>query len=212
MTTKRCVLFPLIVCGLTAMLAGCFGTSPPSRFYTLAPVENRSTSLTSRLDAIVIVGPITIPDYLDRKQIVTRSGRNRIVLAEFDRWGGSLDGEITRVLVAGLADRLVSRRIAVFPWRSAPLVDVRTAYRIPVSVARFDGTPGEKVILNAAWEVFVKSDEQEEFLFTTESTVTEEIKGKSYEALVAAMGKAVERLGKEMADSVVAVIAKKCPN
>jgi uncharacterized lipoprotein YmbA len=212
MTAKRFILFLFIICGLPSVLTGCFGTSPDSRFYTLTPVENRNASLTTSPDAAVIVGPITIPDYLDRRQIVTRSGQNRIVLAEFDRWGGSLDGEIMRVLVASLADRLVSRRIAVFPWKFAPLAEARTVYRIPVSVARFDGTPGEKVVLNAAWEVFVKGDKQEESLFTTESVITEEIKGKGYEELVAAMGKAVEMLGKEMADSVAAVIAKKNPN
>jgi uncharacterized lipoprotein YmbA len=212
MTIKRCVVFLLIVCGLTVLLSGCFGTSPPSRFYTLAPLENRGASLNARPDAVVVVGPVSIPDYLDSRQIVTRSGRNEIVLAEFDRWGGSLDGEITRVLAACLADRLASGRIAVFPWRSAPLADVRTTYRIPVSVARFDGTPGVQVVLNAGWEVFEKSDGQEKSLFTTESTITAEIEGKGYEALVAAMGNAVERLGKEMADRVAEVIVKKNRN
>ncbi len=209
MTKKHYILFLLIVCGLPAALAGCFGTSPPSRFYTLTPLENRSASVSTGLDSAVMVGPVTMPEYLDRRQIVTRSGQNQIVLAEFDRWGGPLEEDITRVLVATIAGRLESKRIAVVPWKSSRLHDVQTVCRIPVTIARFDGTLGKKVVLNATWGVFAKGAKGEESFVATESTVTEEIKGKSYEALVAAMSNAVERLGKEMADSVLALMAKK---
>lgn len=204
MAAKRYIHVLLIICVLTAILAGCFGTSPNSRFYTLALPENRSAPVSAGLDTAVAIGPVTIPDYLDRRQIVTRSGRNEIVLAEFDRWGGSLGDEITSVLVANLADRLNSMHVAVFPWRFAPFANLRTVYRIPVNVVRFDGTLGDKVVLNAMWTVFVKGEKREETVFTKESTVTEAVRDKSYEALVAAMGKAVEMLGKEIADSLAA--------
>ena len=202
MAAKRYINFLLIICVLTAILAGCFGTSPNSRFYTLAPQENRSAPETTMLDTAVAVGPVTIPDYLDRRQIVTRSGQNEIVFSEFDRWGGSLEGEITRVLAANLANRLNSIHVAVFPWRFIPPANVRTVYRIPVNIARFDGTLGDKVVLNAMWTVFVKGAKLEETVLTKETTITEEVRDKSYEALVAAMGKVVERFGKEIAESV----------
>jgi uncharacterized lipoprotein YmbA len=208
MTTKHCIFFLLIACGLTAPLAGCFGTSPTSRFYTLAPLENRNAPPATGLDTVVSIGPVTIPEYLDRKQVVTRSGGNEIFLAEFDRWGGSLDGEITRALVAGLADRLNPRHIAVFPWRSTPIAHARMVYRIPVSISRFDGALGEKVVLDATWEVFVKGEKHEECLLAKETTITEKVDGKSYDALVAAMGKAVEKLAKEMSDGVIAAAGK----
>jgi len=204
MAAKRYINFLLIICVLTAILAGCFGTSPNSRFYTLAPQENRSAPESTMLDTAVAIGPVTIPEYLDRRQIVTRSGQNEIVLAEFDKWGGSLADEITSVLVANLADRLNSMHVAVFPWRFAPLANLRTVYRIPVNVVRFDGTLGDKVVLNAMWTVFVKGEKREEAVLTKESTVTEAVRDKSYESLVVAMGKAVEKLGKEIADSVAA--------
>lgn len=212
MTTKRCIFFLLIAAGLTAALAGCFGTSPNPRFYTLAPLENRNAPLSTGQDTAVMTGPVVIPDYLDRKQIVTRSSRNEILLAEFDRWGGSLDGEINRALVASLADRLNPLHIAVFPWKSTILASARTTYRIPVIISRFDGVLGEKVVLDATWALYMKGDKNEEFLQAKESTITEEVKGKSYDALVTAMGKAVERLGKEMSDSLVAVIGQTKPN
>lgn len=192
----------LLASALVALFSGCFGTSPTARFYTLSPVETRKPPVTSSLGVVVLVGPVTIPDYLDRRQIMTRSGRNELILAEFDRWGGSLDGEIARVLIAGLGERLAPGSIAVLPWRGSLLADARRIYRIPVTVTRFDGTPGEKVVLNASWGVAVKESKQEETLLATESTVTEQVKGKDYAALAAAMGRAVDRLGKEIADHI----------
>lgn len=209
MTAKRFTIHLIIVCFLPAVLAGCFGRSPSPRFYTLTPPESGGTPEPAGLESVVAVGPVAIPDYLDRQQIVTRSGRNEIALAEFDRWGGPLEEEISRALVAALAARLSPARIAVFPWRSVYLASARTVYRIPVTVVRFDGTLGEKVVLTAVWGVFVRGEKREAGLLSKESTVTEEVGDKGYGALVAAMERAVERLGKEMADSVAAVDVKK---
>jgi uncharacterized lipoprotein YmbA len=81
MIRQRFIIFAVSVGGLTAMLSGCFGTSPPTRFYTLSTPEKRSGSITPNLDTVVTVGPIQIPGYLDRGQIVTRSGKYELVLA-----------------------------------------------------------------------------------------------------------------------------------
>jgi len=92
----------------------------------------------------------------------------------------------------------------VVPWRSVTLADAPTTYRIPVSIDRFDGVPGESIVLSAFWAVIMKMDKQENVLVARESMISEAVDGKGYDALVAAMGRAVERLGKEIADSVTA--------
>lgn len=187
-----------------AFLSGCFGTSPASRFYTLAPREQTAASFTKDSSLSVSVGPVDIPGYLERRQIVTRSGRNEIVLAEYDRWSGYLGDEITGVLVADVSKRLAPMRCAVLPWRSAPVAAMKTNYRIPIRVSRFDGAPGESVFLTATWSLIRQLESKEEIITVRESTITEQVAGKDYGALVEAMGRAVERLGKELADSVAA--------
>ncbi len=209
MTARRYMLILSLACGMLPALSGCFGSSPSSRFYTLTPPGESGRATTTSLDRAVVVGPVAIPEYLDRQQIVTRSAGNEIYLAEFDRWSGPLDGEITRALVTGLSDSLNSRHFAVLPRGSTPLGESNVAYRIPVSVIRFDGTPGGKVVLDATWGVFVTGAEREKSVFATESTITEDVKGKGYDTLVAAMGKAVERLGNEIADSIMKIDANK---
>ena len=211
MIRLRFVIFPVIVCGLTAMLSGCFGTSPPTHFYTLSPPEKGGGSLTPGLDTVVTVGPVQIPGYLDRRQIVTRSGQNEIVLAEFDQWGSPLDAEIMNSLIANISDRMGPAHIAVLPWQSTPPTGLRTAYRIPVVVTRFEGTPGEAVVLSATWTVLKKEDGEEKNLMARESTITEEVKGKSHGELVAAMGRAVGKLGAEIAELVAPIVSKNEP-
>ena len=132
---------------------------------------------------------------------MTRTGANELVVAEFDRWGGSLDTEISGALVATVRDRLASQQIAVAPWRSAILSGGGPSYRAAVSVSRFDGIPGQSVVLQGRWELIGQSGES---LGVREATVTERIDGAGYDALVAAMQRALARFGQQMADGVVA--------
>jgi uncharacterized protein len=202
MHRRRCIIYPLLTAALIVLLGGCFGSTPPSRFYTLSPREDTGISASGGVSVFVRLGPVSLPSYLDRRQIVTRSGQNEILFAEYDRWGGSLDDEITRQLVAGLTVRLAPKGIAVVPWTSVPMAAAPTLYHIPISIDRFDGTPGESVFLNATWAVIKKKDKRENPLVVRESTITEKVTGTDYESLVAAMGKAVDKLGNEIVESL----------
>ena len=206
MSKRHRIVCLLSTVGMIAMLGGCFGTSPGARFYTLSPQESRGISAAQGVDVIIRVGPVSIPSYLDRRQIVTRNGRNGIEIAEYERWAGNLDDEIIRLLVNDLSERLTASGISVVPWRSINLADASTVYRIPFSIDRFDGVPGETIVLNANWALVMNKDKQEQILIARESLITEAVDGKGYDALVAAMGKAVDTLAKEIADSV-----SRCP-
>lgn len=212
MRTCHPIRFLLLACCLSPILAGCLGgTSPPSRFYTLAPLETRSSQPAMEQNTLMALGPVTLPDYLNRRQIVTRSGQNELIIAEFDRWGGTLDDEITRSLVANLSARLAPANISVFSWQTMPLGVMVASYRVPVGISRFDGIPGESVVLSARWGIFAKKERAEDSLLVKEATITEKVDGQSYDALVAAMQRALDRLGKEMADSITSRVVQKSP-
>src|SRR5512143_2318980 len=87
-------------------VAGCVGTSRPSRFYTLAPAEVHESAVATWNGAPLAIGPVEIPDYLDRQQIVTRTAEDELVVSDFDRWGGALERDSSSSLVAAAADRL----------------------------------------------------------------------------------------------------------
>jgi uncharacterized lipoprotein YmbA len=186
-------------------MVGCVGSSRAARFYTLAPLESRDAPASSGADdSTLALGPVEIPEYLERQQIVTRTRANELVLADFDRWGGSLEREISRALVATLSDRLASRNIRVAAWRSVTLPPVTSGYRAAVSISRFDGVLGQSVVLHGRWELMAERGAKADSLAVREATVTEKIDGESYEALVAAMQRALVRFGQEMADAIAA--------
>ena len=137
---------------LALAVTACGGVTQPSRFYLLAtPPElerERSTDTAGR-DLSVGVGPVVLPPYLDRPQIVTQASRHELDLAEFDQWAEPLEDNFTRVLAENLSVLLATDRIVVFPWRRSVLVD----YQIAVNVIRFDAVHGESMLV-ARWNVF----------------------------------------------------------
>ncbi len=196
---------PLIACAALVVVMACVGSSRPSRFYTLAPLDVRGRP-PSTAGVTLAVGPVEIPETIDRQEIVTRTGTNELSRAAFDRWGGSLDGEISRSLVATLGDRLASRDGVVSPWRAGTAPPGGTTYRAAVSISRFDGVLGQSVVLRGRWELIAETDRDGRSLSVREATVTEKIDGAGYGALVAAMQRALVRFGQEMADEVTATI------
>ena len=155
-------------------------------------------------EKLLIVGPVIIPDYLDRPQIVTRSGANELVIAEFNRWGGSLNNNISRALIADLSARLESGGYTVLPWQVTPFTTFQTVYRVPVDIARFDGVPGKEVVLNAKWHLLQKQKLNEQSLLAKEITIIEPTSGENIEELVAAMGRALQKFGVALSDSISA--------
>ena len=119
---------------LAFLVAGCAG-SPPTNLYTLSPVgapaaETRPQSTP----AVVAVGPVILPDYIDRPQIVTRRSAYQLELAAYDQWAAPLYDMLPRVLVDDVASRLPSDRVVAFPQ----VGDASFDYRIAVDVGRFD--------------------------------------------------------------------------
>jgi uncharacterized protein len=189
---------------LVVILTGC-ASSPSSKFYQLNPLQD-SASITrdasSGRNLIIVVGPVHIPDYLDRPQIVTRAGANELKLSEFDRWAGSLENDVTRVLVEDISSLLAADRFSAVRWTPYLESQVPASYRVEVFVDRLEGTLGDSVLLKAQWAVFAGNGS---LLLKRESMIREQINGRSYDALVAAMSRAIERLSRDIADGMNSV-------
>ena len=72
----------LLAGALLLVLAAC-GGSPPTQFYTLSGMQLPPGNPNTR-GTVVGVGPVTLPEYLDRPQIVTRTSGNRVTLANYE--------------------------------------------------------------------------------------------------------------------------------
>jgi uncharacterized lipoprotein YmbA len=187
---------------IVVILSGC-ASSPSSKFYQLNAMSAQTGEARNASDQggmIVVIGPLRIPDYLDRPQIVTRSGKNELKLAEFDRWAGSVENDIIRVLVGDISAQLPPERFFVMRW--TPLIESRLspAYRVEIVVNRFEGTLGGDVTMKTQWGIFTRA---KGLLFPKETVIVEHTNGGGYVEYVAAMSRAVERMSKEIADGIL---------
>lgn len=199
-TTTSASVCLLIACLLAAALSGCFGHSQPIDFYTLAPLPRTSGGTGAAPGTIIAVYPAVIPASIDRPQIVTRTDENQIVLSEFNRWGGTLKDEISRVLVENLGILLADRRASVMTDNLA----LDPTYLVAVTFNRFDGRLGDSVWLNAAWTV--RDQKGKKTLAVKTSILQEKISGPGYVELVAAQSRALGTLSREIAAELSAVL------
>ena len=195
-------LLDVFVCGFfVVVLTGC-ASSRPSKFYTLTSMGSSQSSRMAVLEApgaILAVGPMNIPDYLDRPQIVTRSAGNELKVDEFHRWGGSLQNDIMRVMIENVSALLPPDRFMVIRWIPPLETKLSFDYRVAIDVVRFDGDSQGMVSLKVRWALF---GGDRNLLSSTESNITEQINGSDYDALVGAMSRALEALCREIANAV----------
>ena len=189
------------------ILTGC-ARSPSPKFYQLNPVQN-TTSVTGDGSPdqrqVIAIGPVRIPDYLDRPQIVTRSGKNELKLSEFDRWAGSLESDVVRVLVENISALLPADQFSVTRWSTYSESRAPSAYRVEVRVDRFEGTLGGSVSLRAQWGLY---DKDNGLLLKRESVINVHANDSSYGALVEAMSGTLERMSRDIADGIRSTVPK----
>jgi hypothetical protein len=196
-----------LLCAALALLPGC-ATSKPARFYLLEALENLTAPMVGAVPESSVtlgVGPVTLPEYLDRPQIVTRDQSSRLELAEHDRWAEPLAKNFARVLTENLSALLTEERVAVFLWPGSPPVE----YRVAVEVLQFDGFRDGTAILLARWSILGRGGR--DLLLTGKSSFTEPSAGPGFESLVQAESRAVAALSREIAAALKAVVKAK-PN
>lgn len=140
----------MIVAGLVLLLAGC-GSSPPARFYLLQPLDADDYEADSNEAAVMYLGPLRLPEYAARTQIVTRGEGAEMIVHDYHRWAEPLDDAIHRIVAVNV-DNLVDGLIVVaFP--SGDLVEAD--YRLQGSIVRFDADPGGRAVLIVQWGIAV---------------------------------------------------------
>lgn len=180
-------------------VSGCGGTKE-TRFYVLTPLpaaERPGDASAGENPAIGLL-PVSLPEQLDRPEIVTRMGENMLQLAEFDRWAAPLQENFTRVLAGNLAVLVPTERLSVFPWGKAGSPD----YEVAVEVARFEGSLGGDCSLVARWSVLKRDGKR---VAVTGTSSYREPAGDSYATLVAAHSRLVAALSRDIAMALKAV-------
>jgi uncharacterized lipoprotein YmbA len=179
------------------LLAGC-GHSPPTRFYTLDAVAP-AHAVSAGPRAPVQLSAVHLPPALDRPQVVTQIGPNRLHVSEQDQWGAPLDDMMRRTLAQDLLARLPAGDF-VSPEAPRPT----GARGLVVDVVQLQATP-DRVVLQANWTLTGGASGDVELSRTEQLSVELGAPAKGRDA--GAQADAISRLLGELSDRIAAALA-----
>src|ERR1700728_4150440 len=132
------------------VLIAC-GTSPPTRFYILNEIARATPSPVAAApnQIPVRVQAIAMAPELDRPELVTRSGPNRVQVAGSDRWAAPLVDQLRRVLSNDLSARLPPGLVA--DPNEPSTNDPRRL--LSIAIDEFYGDDSCAVSLRASWSL-----------------------------------------------------------
>jgi len=191
----------LTITALSMLAAGCSPLAPlpnHNKFFMLSPISENAASTTAAAPGSAVsigVGPVDFPDYLRRKEVVTRTAANRIDVSDENRWAGPLDKNFTRVLTENLATLLNTQRVESYPWSLSHPVD----YQVIVDVERFDTSSDKQAKLVARWSVRDGHNGKE--LYSTQ-TITSVPVGSGEEGPSAALSANLATLSREISAQI----------
>ena len=194
---------PVLICVIAlCVLSGCNSKTPATRFYVLNPLETAQDLAgqgKGEKNLFIEIGSLSLPQYLERPQIVTRDTENRLDLAEFHQWGGNLRKNMIRVLSKNLSLLLATPYIAVPPQRPPFPPD----FRVEVEVMRFERDAGGRVRLSAQWAVYGGKDRKSLVTRFTELSSPPVTELLDPEPTVQAMSTLVGELSRIIAEAII---------
>ncbi len=170
-------------------LAAC---STPETYYRLSSDGPAPSDVSG---VALGVGPVILPDYVDRAELVFQSEANRFEVPYERRWAGSLRETTTRVLGTNLARRLGTGNLHLYPWD--PTTQIR--YQVRLDVRQFHAISGGDAILQTAWTIDDKQSGKT--IVRQAGNFTEPVKGDGYEAVVAAESRLLSQLADAIAST-----------
>jgi uncharacterized lipoprotein YmbA len=145
LTARSITLFAFVM----LLVAAC-GSSPPVRYFALSPMD--SVQQQDPDNAVTLgVGPLRLPEYLNRSQIVTRGGGSELEVDEFSRWAEPLTLALHRVVSTDVDNMMNGVVVISFPWEA--VVHNEVDYRLLGEVTRFDADRSGRVVLDIQWGI-----------------------------------------------------------
>ena len=187
----------LLIIILASLLSGCTHDSMPVQFYMLTAdtggVSNTSHPLTNQ-GPLIGLGPIRIPEYLSRPQMVVATSDNQYQLSEDHRWAERLDQNISLALFKVLPGQLGTDRVVRYPWSQRQVVD----YQVGIDILEFDVNASGQSRLIAQW--FVKG--KEKIMIDKRSVYQFPASTTDYALMVKAQSQCLAKLGEEIATTL----------
>jgi len=189
---------------LALIVSGCVSipNSPTPRFYALSSTD-KVGAISNNLNAIIIgIGPVKIPEYLDRPQMVTINKAKMLQFAQFDRWGESLDLGLARLIREDLTINLPKVKWTLYPWN--PSMPVR--YQVLVEIVQLDSQLDRDMFFVAQWTIIDLKDSKT--LLVKRSEFRKAINPPNYSGLAQTLSTACSSLSDQIAQALASLKTK----
>ena len=136
------------IAGLALLLLAACASAPPDQFYRLGAPGLAATAVL-RQSPVVLIAAVSVPDLVDRPQIVTLGPGSRVQVSDQLRWAEPLKLAIGRLLAERISARLGLAQVWAYP--AEPGADAQL--RVNVAVQRFDSETGVAASSTLLWTV-----------------------------------------------------------
>jgi uncharacterized lipoprotein YmbA len=165
--------------------------SPSSSFYLLTAAEPPAAARPPAAPS-VLLGPVALPAYLDRHELVTRLASNQVRVEDLELWAEPLRDSVPRTLERDLMTALGDGTVQRSPWTGAAPPEVA----VSVEIRRFEKTSVRTVELAASWTIREGGSGTVRMRRDTSLSIATEA---STQAAVVAMSDALAALSREIA-------------
>lgn len=191
MTTMR---WTAATIALLLSLGACSPPAPQPRLYLLNPMA--APPPKQARGPLIAVPTVAIPEYLDRPEILARVGAHEVKPTDGDRWAERLSVNITRVIAENLAILKDSDSVVALPSRADP----NFQYELSVEFSRFEVERSGRAAVAGRWAL--RDIETRKEQRAGRFQMQEEPLAPGYEAAVAAMNRALERISRDIAGAL----------
>jgi uncharacterized protein len=195
----RLLLWPVIF-GLTLITAfpGCRSVTTPVSYYSLSSISGMPGEAVAESNRAVSIGigPLQLPGYLNRTQMMTRVGLHQLEISSLHRWVDYPDRLIQQILGDNLQVLLPHARVVNPPWPAGLKPDII----VSVQFLELIGTADRQVLLRAIWRVTDAAQLPAEQ--SHRITLAEPMSDTGFDELAAAHSRVLATLCRAVADNL----------
>ena len=177
---------------LTFLILSCAKSSKPVEYYMLdasVGIDNNQT-LKGDEGPMIGLGPIRLPEYLDRFQMVVAVSENKYKLIDGHRWAEKLDQNISLALFKTLPSQLGTDRMIRYPWPQRPGVD----FQVKIDILELNIDQNGQSQMIAQWSIKSK----DETILNKRSSFTAQASTTDIDKMVQAQSECLTQLGQEI--------------
>ena len=179
---------------LVILLIGCAGPSHiETNYYQLTPVSDETTYPYRKA---LVIAPVTIPEALKRKAIVSYGDdKSSLILPNSELWAGDLRELILDVVEYDLQLSFPDAEVTTFNSHQ----NRQSSLKLDIQIQELAGKLGEYVNLSAHWQI---TDKNDALLIQRRSEHKMSLDDGSYTTYVAAMSELIGHMSEEIARAI----------